>query len=71
MQLRRENVNLNGPDDGLQINQNWLRKKIDEVKEDEDETIPILTEYEGLKTRLKNTKAFQILQSSCISLKTS
>ena len=31
-------LNLNGPDDGLQI-----RKKIDEGEEDDDETITILT----------------------------
>ena len=42
---------LNGPDNGLQINQNWIWKKIDEVEEDDDETVVILTEYQGLKTR--------------------
>ena len=36
-------LNLNGPDDGLQINQDWIRKKIDEGEEDDDETITILT----------------------------
>ena len=51
-------LNLNGPNDGLQINQNLIRKKIDEVEEDDDETIAILTEHEGLKTRLKDNKAF-------------
>ena len=71
MQLRMKILNLNGPNDGLQINQNLIRKKIDEVEEDDDETIAILTEHEGLKTRLKDNKAFQILQSSCIPLKTS
>ena len=50
-------LNLNGPDDGLQINQNWIRKKI-EFGEDDDETIAILTEHQGLKTRLKNNKGF-------------
>ena len=43
--------NLYGPDDGLQINQNWIWKKNDEVVEDDDETIAILTEHQGLKTR--------------------
>ena len=51
-------LNLNGPDDGLQINQNWIRKKIDEVEEDDNETIAILTEHQGLKARLKDNKAF-------------
>ena len=46
-------LNLNGLDDGLQINQNWIRKKIDEVKKDDDGTIAILTEQQGLKTRLR------------------
>ena len=36
-------LNLNGPDDGLQINQDWIRKKTDEGEEDDDETITILT----------------------------
>ena len=40
------------------MNQNWMRKKIDEFEEDDDETIAILTEYQGLKTRLKDNKAF-------------
>ena len=31
---------------------------VDEVKEDDDETIAILTEHEGLKTRFKDNKAF-------------
>ena len=51
-------LNLNGPNDGLQINQNLIRKKIDEFEEDDDETIAILTEHEGLKSRLKDNKAF-------------
>ena len=72
MQLRMKILNLNGPNDGLQINQNLIRKKIDEVEEDDDETIAILTEHQGLKTRLlKDNKTFQILYSGCISLKTS
>ena len=34
-------------------------KKIDKVEEDDDETIAILTEHQGLKTRLlKDNKAF-------------
>ena len=41
--------NLDGPDDGLQINQNWIWKKIDEVEEDNDETIAILAEDKRLK----------------------
>ena len=61
MQLRMNILNLNGPNDGLQINQNLIRKKIDEVEEDDDETIAILTEHQGLKTRLKDNEAFQIL----------
>ena len=51
-------LNLNGPDNGLQINQNWIRKKIDKVEEDYDETMAILTEHQGLKTRLNNNKMF-------------
>ena len=43
--------NLNGPDDGLQINQNWIWKKKNEFVEDDDESIVILTEHQGLKTR--------------------
>ena len=43
--------NLNGPDDGLQINQYWICKKYDEIVEDDDETIVILTEHQGLKRR--------------------
>ena len=34
------------------------KEKNCEVEEDDDETIAILTEREGLKTRLKDTKAF-------------
>ena len=37
------------------------RKKIDEVEEDDDETIVILTEHQGLKTILKDNKAFWII----------
>ena len=54
-------LNLKGPNDGLQINQNWITKKTDEVEEDDDETIAILTKHQGLKTRLKDNKAFKIL----------
>ena len=50
--------NLNESDDGLQINQNWIWKKNDEVEEDDDETIVILTEHQGLKTKLKDKKVF-------------
>ena len=67
-----KNLNLNGSNDGLQINQNWIKKKIDEVEEDDDETVAMLPEHQGLKTRLKDKKkALQTLQSSCISLKAS
>ena len=53
-----KNFKLNWPDDGLQKNQNWIRKKIDEFEEDDDETIAILTKHHRLKTILKNNKAF-------------
>ena len=62
-------LNLNGSNDGL--NQNWIKKKTDEVQEDDDETVAILAKYQGLKTRLKDNKALQILQSNYISLKAS
>ena len=64
-------LNLNGSNDGLKINQNWIKKKTDEVEEDDDETAAILAKYQGLKTRLKDNKALQILQSNYISLKAS
>ena len=64
-------LNLNGSNDGLKINQNWIKKKTDEVQEDDDETVAILAKYQGLKTRLKDNKALQILQSNYISLKAS
>ena len=51
--------NLNRPDDGLQIDQNWILKKIDEVEENHDETIVILTKHQGLKTVLKGHKGFR------------
>ena len=44
--------------DGLQINQNWIKKKNDKVEEDHDETIAILTEHQGLKKRLKDNRMF-------------
>ena len=50
-------MNLNGPDDGLQINQNWIRKQIDEVEEDDDDEA-IADGIMGLETKLKNNKAF-------------
>ena len=50
--------NLNKPDDGIQINQNGIQIKIDEVEEDDDETIAILIEHQGLKVRLKDNKTF-------------
>ena len=51
-------LNLNRPDNEHQINQNCIRKKIEEVEEDDDEAIAILTEHQELKTRLNNNKAF-------------
>ena len=42
----------------IKINQNWIWKKIDDVEENDDETIAILTENKGLKTRLKDNKVF-------------
>ena len=56
---------------GFQINQNWIRKKIGEVEEDDYGTIAVLIEHQVLKTIIKNNKSFYILWSSCISLKTS
>ena len=56
---------------GFQINQNWIRKKIGEVEEDDYGTIAVLIEHQVLKTIIKNDKSFYILWSSCISLKTS
>ena len=50
--------NLNKPDDGIQINQNGIQIKIDEVEEDDDETNAILIEHQGLKVRLKDNKTF-------------
>ena len=48
-----------GPDDGIQINQNWIWKKIDKAEEDDDDKIiAILTDHQGLKTRLKDNKVF-------------
>ena len=41
--------NLDEPDDGIQINQNWIWKETDEVEEDDDKTITIITEHLGLK----------------------
>ena len=35
-----------------------MRKNFNKVDEDDDETIDTLTEYQGLKARLKNNKAF-------------
>lgn len=40
------------------MNHNWIRKKI-EVEEDDDKTIAILTEHQGLKTRLMTIKRFK------------
>ena len=38
------------------MNQNCIWKEIDEVEEDDDETIVILTDHQRLKTRLKDNK---------------
>ena len=46
---------------GFQINQNWIRKKIGEVEEDDYGTIAVLIEHQVLKTIIKNNKAFYIL----------
>ena len=51
-------MNWNGPDDGLQINRNWIKRITDEVEEDDDKTVAILTEHQGLKPRLKDNRAF-------------
>ena len=48
-------LNLNRP----QIDQNWIRKKIDEVVEGDDEAIAILTKHQELKTRLRTIKSFR------------
>ena len=52
--------NLDGPDDGLKVNQNWIWRKTDEVEEDNDETIAILTKDKRLKTRLKDNFVEQL-----------
>lgn len=41
--------------DGLQINQNWIWKKIEE---NNNETIDTLNQHEGPKTRLKDNKSY-------------
>ena len=43
------------------MNQNWIWEKTDEIEEDDDETIAIITEHQGLKSRLKDNKEFKIL----------
>ena len=39
--------NLNGPDNGLQINQNWIWKEMMKLRK----AIVILTEHQGLETK--------------------
>lgn len=46
---------------GFQINQNWIKKKNDEVEEGDYGTIAVLIEHQVLKTIIKNNKAFYIL----------
>ena len=46
---------LIGPDNRFQ---NWIWKKTNEVEDDDNDTIAILTEHQGLRTRLKNNKTF-------------
>ena len=58
MQLKMINFKFKWLDDGLQINKNWIKKRIYKVEEDDDEAIAILTEHQGLKTRLKDNKTF-------------
>ena len=58
MQLRMKNVKFKWTwwwtSDKSKLN----KEKIDEFGKDDDETIAILTEHHGLKTRLKKNKGF-------------
>ena len=53
-QNNADKANLDGSDhDGLQISQNWIcKKKNDEVEEDGDKNIAILTKHERLRIRI-------------------
>ena len=57
---RKKNIvdkdNSTGFDDGFQTNQNWIWKKNNKVEEVDYESIVILTENQGLKTKLKGNK---------------
>ena len=60
MGKKKRNVdkdNLDGTSDGLQINQNWIRKKMDEVKEDGDETTVIFNWTLVTQNKIKEQKS--------------
>lgn len=60
MEKKKRNVdkdNLDGTGDGLQINQNWIRKKMDEVKEDGDETAVIFNWTLVTQNKIKEQKS--------------
>ena len=46
--------NSDGPDARLPINQNQIWKEFDESEENDDDTIAIITEHQGLKSKLKD-----------------
>ena len=60
MEKKKRNVdkdNLDGTGDGLQINQKWIRKKMDEVKEDDDETTVIFNWTLVTQNKIKEQKS--------------
>lgn len=60
MEKKKRNVdkdNLDGTGDGLQINQKWIRKKMDEVKEDGDETTVIFNWTLVTQNKIKEQKS--------------
>ena len=60
MGKKKRNVdkdNLDGTSDGLQINQNWIRKKMDEVKEDGNKTTVIFNWTLGTQNKIKEQKS--------------
>lgn len=60
MGKKKRNVdkdNLDGTGDGLQINQKWIRKKMDEVKEDGDETTVIFNWTLVTQNKIKEQKS--------------
>ena len=60
MEKKKRNVdkdNLDGTGDGLQINQNWIRKKMDEVKEDGNKTTVIFNWTLGTQNKIKEQKS--------------